>query len=70
MYMFPCCHGYHVYCLLNRLRDPLLKHLDESQLVSLSKLEEQILYYSQSDVDNNNENTQVHLEFLKNELGK
>ena len=64
IFMFPCSHGFHIDCLLHRLRDPVWKYLDDSQLSNLQKLEEQISYYA----DKNDQNSQMQLEFLKNEL--
>ena len=36
IFMFPCSHGFHIDCLLHRLRDPVWKYLDDSQISKFS----------------------------------
>lgn len=62
-FIFPCTHGFHTDCLLQYV----INHrcLDQSQLITVLKLEEQI----SSLANKKNKRFQMQLEYLQNELG-
>lgn len=66
-YLFPCTHGYHTDCLLQRIYSH--RHLEPSQLAAVSKIEEEIRSLRSRSIEND-KRSQVKLEYLQSELGK
>jgi hypothetical protein len=65
-YLFPCVHGFHTDCLLERVYSH--HHLEPSQLKELEKIEEE-MQTIRSRLISDDKRAKVKLEKLQNEFG-